>query len=232
MTIAIVLSGGTGTRMGQDKPKQYMLFRGRPILCYALQVFERHPQVDKLVIVADVAWRPSIDGWLAAEGITKFAAYANPGENRQLSILNGLTCAASIAQDDMPVIIHDAARPLVSAELLTRCLAALPGHDGVMPALPVKDTCYLVGDQAHAAQLLPRERLVAGQAPEVFRFGPYYRACLATDRAELLKINGTTELALKKGMDIVTVPGDERNIKITTPNDLVLLDTYLIEVSQ
>ena len=92
-----------------------------------------------------------------------------PGENRQLSILNGLRDIRTYADTDACVLIHDAARPCMSAQLVSDCLAAVVGHDGVLPVLPMKDTVYLSKDGACVASLLDRSQIYAGQAPEVFR---------------------------------------------------------------
>lgn len=228
MTFAIILSGGIGTRMGLDLPKQYFEFRGKPVISYSLSTFDRHPLIDRIIIVADRQWRGEIDKWLDEYDIKKFSSYADPGETRQYSIINGLKEIERLGGADK-VIIHDAARPLVSEELITSCLENLDGCDGVMPVLPAKDTFYLLNEQGMASKLLPRALLAAGQAPEAFDYGKYFEANMSLSHDEILKINGSSELALKCGLTVKTVPGDERNIKITTPNDLTLLEAYMEE---
>lgn len=229
--IAILLSGGIGSRMKTEgMPKQYLPLCGKPILSYSLQTFDRHPAITGMIIVADAAWRDLITTWMGQSGITKFVAFADPGETRQYSIFNGLRKVAECCENADAVVVHDAARPLISAELISKCLAALPGHDGVMPVLPAKDTFYLTDGHGKVTQLLNRSALAAGQAPEVFAFRKYYEAHLQMPRGALLKINGSTEIAVMNGFDIVTVEGDERNIKITTPNDLILAEKYLKEI--
>lgn len=231
MAVALILSGGVGTRMGTGMiPKQYMIFKGKQIISYSLKTFDCHPLVEKIVIVADKAWRNDISSLISIQGIKKFCEYANPGTSRQLSILNGLkTISNYVDIKDDTVIIHDAARPMVSEELITRCILAIGDHDGVMPVLPAKDTFYILDENNRASKVLHRQMLAAGQAPEVFRFQKYLKANLDTDYDEIININGSTELALKYNFDVITVPGDERNIKITTPNDLILLKTYMEE---
>ena len=228
MTYTILLSGGVGARMGLDLPKQYLEFRGRPVISYSLSTFDRHPLIDRIIIVADRQWRGEIDKLIDEFGIKKFVGYAEPGETRQYSIINGLKEIERLGGADK-VIIHDAARPLVSDRLITSCLENLDGCDGVMPVLSAKDTFYLLDEQGMASRLLPRSLLVAGQAPEAFDYGKYYAANMSLSRDEVLKINGSSELALKCGLTVRTVPGDERNIKITTPNDLTLLEAYMEE---
>ena len=214
--------------MDLDLPKQYLLFRGSPIISCSLRTFDRHPLIDRLIIVADRQWRTYVDRWLLKDGIKKFAGYADPGETRQYSIISGLKEIERLAGADK-VIIHDAARPLVSAELITSCLESLDGCDGVMPVLPAKDTFYLLDEKGMASKLLPRSLLAAGQAPEAFDFKKYYAANMSLSREEILMINGSSELAIKCGMKVRTVRGDEKNIKITTRSDLTLLEAYMGE---
>lgn len=228
MTTGLILSGGSGVRMGMNVPKQYIVFRGRPVISYSLETFDRHPMIDSIVIVADKQWRPEIDQWMQNDGIGKFAGYADPGETRQYSILHALEKIKTDGGADS-IIIHDAARPLVTEGLITSCLSALTGHGGVLPILPAKDTFYLLDEQGRASKLLPRARLAAGQAPEAFDFEKYYAANMSLSREEFLKINGSSEIALRCGIEVVTVPGDEKNIKITTADDLTLLNAYMEE---
>lgn len=228
MNIALILSGGTGTRMNLDLPKQYIEFRGRPIISYSLSTFDSHPLIDRIVIVADRQWWGEIDKWIEEFGIKKFVGYATPGETRQYSIINGLEQIKRDGRADK-VIIHDAARPLVSNKLISACLEDLDNCDGVMPVLSAKDTFYLLDEQGMASKLIPRSLLAAGQAPEAFDYEKYYAANMSLSRDEILKINGSSELALKCGLTVKTVPGDERNIKITTPNDLTLLEAFMEE---
>ncbi len=221
MNIALILSGGTGTRLNSDIPKQYIEVCSKPIISYSLERLSRHSLIAAIQITADPAWQEQIISWLpAADPNRKFKGFSEPGENRQLSILHGLEDIKGYAQDHDYIFIHDAARPLLSEKQITDCLNAVTGHDGVMPVLPMKDTVYSSPDGRSIQSLLKRSEIYAGQAPEVFRLGPYYEAnkCLMPDR--ILKINGSTEPAVMAGLDISMIPGDERNFKITTAEDL------------
>ncbi|MBQ8956634.1 MAG: 2-C-methyl-D-erythritol 4-phosphate cytidylyltransferase, partial [Lachnospiraceae bacterium] len=100
------------------------------------------------------------------------------------------------------------------------CYKALSGHDGVMPVLPMKDTVYLSDDKKSVSELLDRSRVFAGQAPELFYFKPYYEANMKLMPDKILEINGASEPAVMAGMDIVMIPGDERNFKVTTDADM------------
>ena len=153
--------------------------------------------------------------------------FSLPGDTRQLSILNGLRDIRDYVkshseelQADPVVIIHDAARPNLTAEYVDRCLDALDGFDGVMPVLPMKDTVYYSEDGKSVDRLLDRSRIYAGQAPEVYRLGKYIEANERLLPDEIKKINGSTEPAILAGLAVAMIPGDENNYKITTSEDL------------
>lgn len=221
MNIAIILSGGVGSRMGLNVPKQYVEVEGKPILGFCFDTFVNDDNIDAVVIGCANEWLDYVQDIVAKSRITKQVLYANPGETRQYSIYNALKVANTIAHnDDDVVIIHDAARPLVSHELIARCIEGCKNAEGVMPVIPVKDTTYLSEDGIHIKALLDRSQLWAGQAPEAFRLCRYLQEHEKMSREELLKINGSTELAYKTGMDCIMVDGDPMNFKITTPEDL------------
>lgn len=222
MNVALVLSGGTGMRLGAKLPKQYIEVRHRPIISYCVETLLLHKQVDALQIVADSDWQDKIWEWLKImDSDRKFHGFSAPGENRQLSIWQGLLDIRCYAPDSGYVLIHDAARPLLSTEQITDCLCGVVGHDGLMPSLPMKDTVYTSADGGRrVSSLLDRSMVYAGQAPEVFQIGRYYEANRKLLPDRIRQINGSTEPAILDGMDIVMIPGDERNFKITTRADL------------
>lgn len=221
MNIALILSGGTGTRLNSDIPKQYIEVCSRPIIFYSLERLSLHRSIAAIQIVADPAWQEQITARLTAVGLNrKFKGFSSPGENRQLSILHGLEDIKKYAEDSDCVFIHDAARPMLTEKQITDCLSAAAGHDGVVPVLPMKDTVYSSSDGRSIQALLNRSEIYAGQAPEVFRLGSYYEANLSLLPDQILKINGSTEPAVMAGLDIAMIPGDEKNFKITTEEDL------------
>lgn len=220
MVTALLLSGGTGKRMGVETPKQYIKVNGSMIIDYCLQTLLKHEEIDAVQIVADEMWQEAILAETGCAG-SKFRGFSKPGETRQLSIWNGLTDIGKYAKDVDYVLIHDAARPLVSAKQITECLKAVrAGHDGALPVLPMKDTVYYSEDGAAVTSLLERSRIFAGQAPEIFVLGKYREANQALFPEQILRINGSTEPAVMAGMDISMILGDEGNFKITTKADL------------
>lgn len=221
MNVALILSGGTGTRLGADIPKQYLEVNGRPIISFCIETLSRAEKIDAIQIVAADEWQGQIEKRLLLCDVQKkFRGFSLPGENRQLSILHGLDDIREYAGDGDSVLIHDAARPLLSEGQIGACFEAMRGHDGVMPVLPMKDTVYYSSDGVAVSKLLERQKIFAGQAPEVFHIGKYYQANCNLTQDVLNKICGSTEPAIMAGMDIAMIPGDEGNFKITTRTDL------------
>ena len=227
MNIAVILAGGTGSRVGTDIPKQYIEVCGKPVIGYCLDKIAACGAVDAVQIVAEAGWHDYIRNWMEKDltctesGLTeKWRGFSEPGENRQLSVYHGLTDILRYASADDYVMIHDAARPQVSPAFLTKCFEMARGHDGVLPVLPMKDTVYLSQDGACVTDLLDRSKVYAGQAPEVFRIGRYYEANRKLLPERILAINGSTEPAILAHMDVAMIPGDEENFKITTKADL------------
>ena len=199
MTIALVLSGGTGTRLGGDIPKQYIKVKGRMLIAFCLDMFAKHPAVDGIWIVAAEEWHKGITDECKETGIDPemIKGFSLPGETRQLSILNGLRdidsyIRTSGTDQDPVIIIHDAARPNLTAENVNRYLDALEDYDGVMPTLPMKDTVYFSSNGKNVEKLLDRSCIYAGQAPEIDRFRKYLDANEKMMPDEIKKINGST----------------------------------------
>lgn len=221
MNIGAILSGGTGTRMGLSIPKQYVEVCGKPVIEYCMQTLLHHCEIDLIIIGLADEWLDYVKNCVKRIDSIVPVYYARPGETRQGSIVNILKVAKENGANDSDVIlIHDAARPLLTADLISKCLIACVDADAVLPVIPVKDTTYLSHDGIHIDSLLERKTLWNGQAPEAFKFGPYYKANMALNIEELNKITGSTEVSFRAGQKCVLIPGDTNNFKITTKEDL------------
>lgn len=218
MTYAVILSGGTGSRLGLEIPKQYHKVKEKPIFWYGLKTLEKLPDIHGIVIVAAEEWRAFILSYMGSN--SKFIGFADPGENRQLSIYHGLEVLENMAAEEDVVLIQDAARPNTSEALIRTCVRLAPEEDGRMPVLPMKDTVYMSENGKGVSRLLPRSQVFAGQAPEAFRYGKYLRANRMLLPERILRINGSTEPAIMAGMEIAMIAGEEKNYKITTMADL------------
>ncbi|MCH5230723.1 MAG: 2-C-methyl-D-erythritol 4-phosphate cytidylyltransferase [Muribaculaceae bacterium] len=229
--IAVILAGGTGTRMGHKLPKQYIEVDGEPIIHYTLLPFIKSGLFENVVVCADDLWHDYILEHLPQNAETAnrkiSLTFSRPGETRQLTIFNALKKIKEEFPDCKEVLIHDAARPLVTIDLLSRCIEGLKETDGVLPVVKVKDTIYQSHDGKDIDSLLDRSTLYAGQSPESFKFLPYLHAHLESSEKELMKINGSSELAMLKGMKVGMIPGEEDNFKITTREDLERFKQFL-----
>lgn len=224
MTIAVLLSGGNGTRIGGEIPKQYIKVNQRRIMDYSLSTLCKSEYIDYVVIVAAKEWQQTIYEEMVKTEEDKTIGFALPGDNRQMSIYNALVFIEEYFKDRLTdkdcVFIHDAARPNLTEDMIREYIDAIEDHDGVMPVLPVKDTMYMSGDGDKVSELLDRKKLFFGQAPEVFKFFKYFEANKALLPDKILEINGSTEPAVLFGMDVIMVKGSEKNFKITTQADL------------
>ena len=228
--VVLLLAGGSGSRMASGVPKQYIRVKGKMIIEHCLDSILKCSEISHVQVVLD-GGREEAKGFLRyleekAGALNITYGYSNAGESRAESIHNGLIDLSERYDDDTLVIIHDAARPMVSKELLLRSIGGIDGYDGVMPAIPVKDTLYYVSDDGDIV-LLQRDKIKAGQSPEVFRLGPYIRCYEGLSKAELMKIRGTSEIGISNGLKVKIIDGEERNFKITTREDLARYENIL-----
>ena len=220
MAYVIILSGGVGSRMKDTStPKQYKECNGISMIARSLNTFNEHLGIEQIFIVAENKWHSYIEDVIAKNNIYKFSKFIEPGITRQYSILNALIELKDNVCDEDIIVIHDAARPFVSSEIIDECLNLSEEDDGAMPVLPIKDTFYYSSNGEVITGLLDRTKIYAGQSPESFKFGKYYKANINIREDEFLKINGSSEPAVISNMKIKLVKGDEQNFKITTPQD-------------
>jgi 2-C-methyl-D-erythritol 4-phosphate cytidylyltransferase len=221
-TWAILVAAGSGSRLGGDRPKAFVGLGGRPLLAESLERLDLSDWIDAIVVAAPAGWEePTI---LLAEEIvaSKVASVVTGGATRAESVRNALD---EVPDDALVVLVHDAARPLVEDAVLDRLVGRLgEGFDGVVPALPLRDTVKRV-DGGAVVETVPRDDLVAVQTPQVF-LAERLRAAYAGDLA------GATDCASlveRSGGRIGVVTGDPRLVKVTTADDLALAERLLAE---
>lgn len=219
-TWALLLAAGAGERLGIDRPKAFAPLGGRPLLAESLDRLDRCPWVDAIVVAAPAGWEES--AILLAEELAavKVVACVTGGATRAESAREAL---AEVDEDAVVVLVHDAARPLLSDDLVERVLGPLAeGYDGAVPALTVPDTLKRVEDGA-VSETVSREGLVGAQTPQAFLAESLRRAysgdvSSATDCASLVEQDGGR---------VAVVEGDGRLLKVTTSADLELVELLL-----
>jgi 2-C-methyl-D-erythritol 4-phosphate cytidylyltransferase len=217
---AILVAAGRGERLGLDQPKAFAKLNGQPLLAEPLRRLDESDWIDAIVLVAPPGWEePAI--LLAEEvGCGKVSACVAGGETRSDSVRAGV---AEVPEDAAVVLVHDAARPLLPAEVIERVLAPLSdGWDGVVPGLPVSDTLKKVGADGAVEDTVSRDGLWAVQTPQAFAADVFRRAVAnggeATDCAGLVEAGGGR---------VKVVEGDARLLKVTTADDLAKIASWL-----
>jgi 2-C-methyl-D-erythritol 4-phosphate cytidylyltransferase len=213
---ALLVAAGRGERLGSGKPKALVAVAGRPLLDWSLDALRATAGIERIV-VALPAGVPAPPGTIGAAG----------GAERSHSVRNALAAAGAGAPDE-PVLVHDAARPLVTPELAERCLAALDGVDAAIAAAPVTDTVKEAGADGLVARTLDRSRLWAVQTPQVFRRRALEEVMRLSDDV-LAAATDDASLVEAAGGKVRLVPAPRENLKVTTPVDLRVAELLLAE---
>lgn len=214
MTAAIVVAAGAGSRLGGNIPKSLRPLGGKPLLLYSLFTLEACPAVDGVVVVAPSNHVESVRQLLQAHNVTKVVAVVAGGDERHDSVRAGLdACPAETEW----VAVHDAARPFATSELFSTVIAAARQHGAAIAAIPTGDTLKrCVGERI--AETVSRDGIWRAQTPQVFR-RTELTAALARAKTEGVHVTDDAEAMERDGRPAVVVSADERNFKITTPED-------------
>lgn len=221
---AVLVAAGRGERLGEDRPKAFARLGELPLLAEPLRRLDESGSVDAVVLVAPPGWEePAI---LLAEqlGVSKVCACVPGGETRTASVRAGV---AEVPDEATAILVHDAARPLITDEVIARVLAGLgDGFDGAVPGVPVADTVKRVSPDGVVGETLPRSELTAVQTPQAFVPGAL-RAALERASNSLLQATDCASLVEANGGRIRVVEGDERLLKVTTRADLERVAAWL-----
>ena len=221
---AVVAAAGDGRRLGHDMPKAFVKRGDRPRGAHAIDLFEGHPRVDRVVVVVPEGWEEPT-ALLADElAAGKLVASVAGGPSRALSVAAGL---AEVDDGASAVLVHDAARPFAPAELVDRVLDALESADGAVPGVPVSDTVKRVRDGA-AVETLDRSELRAVQTPQAFRAEALRRAYSGSPD-DISSTTDCAQLVERTGARVVVVEGAAANIKITDAGDLERAEAFVQE---
>ena len=221
-TVALIVAAGRGRRMGEARPKQFLPLAGQPILTRTIAAFLDMAWINRVTVVINPDDRALYDDAICGVTDVRLSAPVPGGTTRAASVRLGLQALAAHAPDR--VLIHDAARPFVSSDLITQVTGALDTADGAFAAIPVVDALWSSQD-GHALAPIPRDGLWRAQTPQGFRFGPILAAHQSADAAAADDV----AVARAAGLRVQIVEGSEQNFKITTPADLVRAERWLTE---
>ncbi|MFA6629171.1 MAG: bifunctional cytidylyltransferase/SDR family oxidoreductase [Sulfuricurvum sp.] len=228
--IAVILSGGSGTRFGAEKPKQYLHLAGRMIIEYTVEVFQNHPLIDEICIIADPEFHDTLQTLCSKNHYDKARRIIRGGAQRSDSSFAAITEYGE-SDSDVNLIFHDAVRPFVSQSIISATIAALEKYSAVDVAIPSADTIIQINPEDDTIDNIPvRSILRRGQTPQAFALSTIKKAHLSL-QTDLHPISVTDDCGLVKhylpDTPVYVVPGEERNIKITYPEDLLFAEKLI-----
>lgn len=230
MNTFLLMMGGSGTRFGASRPKQYTIVYDRPLFSYLVQKVDQSDCVDRLIIVSHADWLDYVREW-CEKIVTRIPwDVVAGGANRSGSVRNGLTKLRDYAADDDVVLIHDATHPYVDPEGMRLVIEAVQEFGGATLASKNYDTVYRTTEDGFLEKIEPRENIVAGASPEAFRFRDIYDIYHNASDEELSRMTSAGAIALSHNIPMKVIPTKVLNLKITYPEDMTLLrkllDTY------
>ena len=226
--VAVVLGGGVGQRLGAGMPKQLLRLAGRTLIEHCVAAFEQAPGVDEILVVMASGYTGQVEAMLADAGYRKVSAVIEGGVTRPDSTRVALAAIALSQPGDCGVLLHDAARPLVDGRIIADCVAALRVHSAAGVAVPASDT-MVVTENGVMESMPRRETLLRCQTPQCFRLSVITRAheLAAADPDFAPTDDCGVVLRYLPEVKVHIVPGSERNIKITYPQDLAVAEALL-----
>ena len=231
MNVAIIIAGGSGSRMGQSIPKQFITIHDKPVLFYTLEGFQKHPLIDAIEVVCIDGWHELVWAYAKQYGIDKLKWIVPGGNSGQESIRHGVFNLEGKCKDDDIVIIHDGIRPLVDAFVLTDVIEMAQKKGNAVTSMPYNEQIFLIDeeDPSTTRKYIRRETLRRVATPQAYRFDKldwaYHEAF-----AKEIGIYGssyTNTMMVELGETLHFAAGSDKNIKLTTQDDLELFKGYL-----
>lgn len=229
MTIAIIIAGGSGQRMREEIPKQFIEVDGRPVIIYTLETFERCPEIDAIAVVCVEGWQEALRACAAQYHITKLQWVIDGGATAQESIRNGVFALEGVCRGDDIVVVHDGVRPMVEDYVLTDVLATCRKYGNAVTAMPYNEQIFIADDGLSTTRYIPRETLRRVSTPQAYRFAlldeKYHEAY-----EKKIGIYGSAyanTMMVELGQRLYFAAGSDKNIKLTTQDDLALFKAYL-----
>ena len=230
MTVALLTAAGTGSRMKMELPKQFLHINGRPVIVHTMEAFQNHPQIDAIIVVTLESWIDTVKAYANEYGIKKLKWVVVGGATGQESIYCGLKELKRHCKSSDIVMIHDGNRPFISAEIISDSLATCKQHGSAVAAMPCVEAIFRSSDGVESADSIPREELFRTQTPHTYSLG---KLLAAHDEARKRRIENTAATCVlmnKLGEKIYFSKGSDKNLKLTTQDDLEIYKA-LIAVS-
>lgn len=228
MNVALLTAAGSGTRMGQDIPKQFIHVENKPIIIHTLEAFQNHPSIDAIIVVTLPSWTEVVKAYANQFNITKLKWVVAGGATGQESIFNGLSEISKELSPEDVVLVHDGNRCMVSSEIISNSLATFKKHGSAVAAIPCVEAVFRSDDDGQSStDSIPREQLFRTQTPHTYTLG---KLLWAHEEAAKLGITNTAAsctLMQKLGERVYFSRGSEENIKITTTEDLKIFKALL-----
>ena len=231
MNLAIIIAGGIGTRMGQDLPKQFINVYDKPVLIYTLESFQKHPQVDAIELVCIDGWHEIVWAYAKQFNITKLKWIVSGGKTGQESIRNGVYGLEGKANPDDNIIIHDGIRPLVEPSVLSDVISKCSQYGNAVTSMPYNEQIFVINedDETTTNKYIPRETLRRVSTPQAYRFDlldeKYHEAY--EKEIGIYGSHYTNTMMVELGVTLHFAAGSDKNIKLTTKDDLEMFKAYL-----
>ncbi len=230
MNIALLIAGGSGNRMGQDIPKQFMHIDGRPIIIHTMQCFQLHPDIEAIAVVCLRGWETVLQSYANQFCITKLKWIFLGGDTGMESIHNGIygLKEAGCNEEDL-ILIHDAVRPLLSQDIISANIATCQAYGYAITGIQCREAILESKDGFSTKTSIPRDTLIRTQTPQTFRLKNIITAHeMAKKKGITNSVSSCTLIAeLEEDIEMHIVPGSEKNIKITTVEDLEILNALM-----
>lgn len=228
-TVALLLASGKGQRTRQDIPKQFINVYDKPIIIYTLESFQNHPEIDAIFVVCLDGWQDILRAYSRQYNITKLKHIVNGGATVQESTRNGVFALKDFCAEDDIVIIHDGIRPMVDPEVLSDVIATCRKHGNGVTSLPYNEQIFRKLDDTCTKEYIVRDTLRRVQTPQAYKFGKLFWAYTKAFE-ENMGIHGSSyvnTMMVDLGETLYFASGSDRNIKITTVDDIELFKALL-----
>ena len=229
MNVAIVIAAGSGHRMGQDIPKQFINVYDKPVLLYTLEAFQAHPLIDAIEVVCLDGWQDMVWAYAKQFNISKLKWITEGGATGQESIRNGVYNLAEVCGDEDIAIIHDGIRPLVDSSVLTDVIHVCMAKGNGVTSMPYNEQIFIKDDEESTTKYIPRETLRRVSTPQAYKYGKLlwaYREAFAKEIG-IYGSSYTNTMFVELGERLYFAAGSDKNIKLTTKDDLELFKAYL-----